>query len=114
VSDFAAVPVDAAPFDLGDGRDAALCLHGLTGTPYEIRPIGEALAAAGVRAIGPLLPGTVERTGARARAPHRLDDATRVRIARCARATSACTPSASLGGLPHSATRRRPTSTRSS
>jgi carboxylesterase len=57
VSDFAAVPVDAAPFDLGGGCDAALCLHGLTGTPYEVRPIGEALAAAGVRALGPLLPG---------------------------------------------------------
>jgi carboxylesterase len=49
--------VDAAAFDLGDGRDAALCLHGLTGTPYEIRPIAEALAAHGVRAVGPLLPG---------------------------------------------------------
>ena len=49
--------LDAGAFDLGDGRDAALCLHGLTGTPYEIRPIGEALAAAGVRAVGPLLPG---------------------------------------------------------
>ena len=53
----AAPAIDAGPFDLGDGRDAALCLHGLTGTPYEIRPIGEALAARGVRAVGPLLPG---------------------------------------------------------
>ena len=53
----AAEAVDAAPFDLGEGRDAALCLHGLTGTPYEVRPLGEALAAAGVRALGPLLPG---------------------------------------------------------
>jgi carboxylesterase len=50
-------PLDAGPFDLGDGRDAALCLHGLTGTPYEIRPVGEALAASGVRAVGPMLPG---------------------------------------------------------
>jgi carboxylesterase len=49
--------VDAAAFDLGRGRDAALCLHGLTGTPYEVRPLGEALAQAGVRALGPLLPG---------------------------------------------------------
>lgn len=50
--------VDAAPFDLpGSGRAAALCLHGLTGTPYEVRPLGEALSAAGIRALGPVLPG---------------------------------------------------------
>jgi carboxylesterase len=57
VSTASPAALDAGAFDLGDGRDAALCLHGLTGTPYEIRPIGEALAAAGVRAVGPLLPG---------------------------------------------------------
>jgi len=57
VSVSAPAALDAGAFDLGDGGDAALCLHGLTGTPYEIRPIGEALAAAGVRAVGPLLPG---------------------------------------------------------
>jgi len=60
--------VDPEPFDLtGDpagegggadaGRAAALCLHGLSGTPYEVRPLGEALAARGIRAVGPLLPG---------------------------------------------------------
>jgi carboxylesterase len=50
--------VDTAPFDLpGRGLAAALCLHGLTGTPYEVRPLGEALARAGVRAVGPVLPG---------------------------------------------------------
>ena len=50
--------VDPAPFDLpGRGRAAALCLHGLTGTPYEVRPLGEALSAAGIRALGPALPG---------------------------------------------------------
>ncbi len=53
----APAPLDVGPFDLGDGPDAALCLHGLTGTPYEIRPVGEALAARGVRAVGPMLPG---------------------------------------------------------
>ncbi len=52
------MPVDVAPFDLGrEGRCAALCLHGLTGTPYEVRPLGEALAEAGIRARGPVLPG---------------------------------------------------------
>jgi len=49
--------VDVSPFDLApegpaSGAAAALCLHGLTGTPYETRPIGEALAARGVRAVG--------------------------------------------------------------
>ncbi len=52
---------DDSPFDFspesGSAGAAALCLHGLTGTPYEVRPIGEALAAAGVRAFGPRLPG---------------------------------------------------------
>ena len=35
----------------------ALLLHGFTGTAKEMRPLGEALAAAGVAAHGPLLPG---------------------------------------------------------
>jgi carboxylesterase len=53
-----AAPVDPGPFDLpGAGPAAALCLHGLTGTPYEVRPVGEALAAAGVRAVGPWMTG---------------------------------------------------------
>ena len=47
----------ADPFALGEGPDACLLLHGLTGSPAEMRPIGEALAAAGFRAAGPLLPG---------------------------------------------------------
>ena len=61
-------PVDVAPFDLrptdGAADGAVLCLHGLTGTPYEVRPIGEALCVRGLRARGLLLPGhnsTVER-----------------------------------------------------
>ena len=45
------------PFALGDGPDACLLLHGLTGSPAEVRPVGEALARAGFRAVGPLLPG---------------------------------------------------------
>ena len=47
----------ADPFVLGEGPDACLLLHGLTGSPAEMRPVGEALAAAGFRAFGPLLPG---------------------------------------------------------
>jgi carboxylesterase len=57
LSEAAPTAIDAGAFDLGEGRDAVLCLHGLTGTPYEVRSIGEAFAARGVRAVGPLLPG---------------------------------------------------------
>jgi len=66
--------VDAAPFDLaprgGDGRLGAVCLHGLTGTPYEVRPIGEALAARGIHACGPVLPGHDSSVEALARVPY--------------------------------------------
>ena len=56
------VVVDASPFDLrprpGTGSGAAaLCLHGLTGTPWEVRPIAEALVARGIRAVGPRVAG---------------------------------------------------------
>lgn len=63
--------VDVAPFDLpGRGAAAALCLHGLTGTPYEVRPLGEALARAGIRAFGPALPGHNETPERLARSSH--------------------------------------------
>lgn len=49
---------DPAPFKLGpDGGPAVLCLHGLTGTPWEVRPPAEALARRGFACHGPLLPG---------------------------------------------------------
>jgi carboxylesterase len=52
---------DGAAFDLfvagGDDAAAALCLHGLTGTPYEVRSIAHALVDCGIRAFGPALPG---------------------------------------------------------
>lgn len=55
------VLVDAGPYDLAPrgeaSGDAVLCIHGLTGTPYEVRPLAEALADRGLRARGPLLPG---------------------------------------------------------
>src|SRR5205814_10602885 len=38
-------------------RRAALLLHGFTGTPFEMRFLGEKLAARGVRAVGPRLAG---------------------------------------------------------
>ena len=52
--------VDPAPFALGEvgGRGpAVLCLHGLTGTPWEIREPAEALAGRGFACLGPELPG---------------------------------------------------------
>ncbi len=70
-SEAPAVEVDPSPFDLpGTGRAAALCLHGLTGTPYEVRPIGEALSAVGIAALGPALPGHNETPEQLARVSH--------------------------------------------
>ena len=47
----------AASFSLGAGPDACLLLHGLTGAPSEVRPVGEALSRAGIRSFAPVLPG---------------------------------------------------------
>jgi carboxylesterase len=66
------VTVDAGPFSLGPvgGRGpAVVCLHGLTGTPYEVRPPAEALAAEGFACLGPLLPGHGEPVDELARTP---------------------------------------------
>jgi carboxylesterase len=57
--------VDSDAFDLrppGEEANgaAALCLHGLTGTPYEVRPVAEALVVRGVRARGPWMAGHEE------------------------------------------------------
>jgi carboxylesterase len=62
--------VDPGPFAFeGDAARgaAALCLHGLTGTPYEVRSLGEALASRGIAAFGPALPGHHETPEALAR-----------------------------------------------
>jgi pimeloyl-ACP methyl ester carboxylesterase len=45
------------PFDLPGGPDAALLLHGLTGSPFEMRYLAERLHAAGLRCLGPVMPG---------------------------------------------------------
>lgn len=47
----------AGAFDLGRGQATALLWHGYAGGPDELRPLGEALARAGLRAIGPWLAG---------------------------------------------------------
>lgn len=50
---------DPRPFDLGprDAPVAFVLIHGFTGSPAEMRPLGEALAQRGFRAVAPLLPG---------------------------------------------------------
>lgn len=49
----------AEPFEVGpaDAHVGCVLVHGFTGSPSEMRPIGDRLAAAGVRCYAPLLPG---------------------------------------------------------
>ncbi|MBN2358132.1 MAG: alpha/beta fold hydrolase [Deltaproteobacteria bacterium] len=49
--------LDPGPFFFAGGSTAALLVHGFTGAPAEVRPLGEALARAGFTAMAPLLPG---------------------------------------------------------
>jgi len=64
-------PEKTAAFELGSGDDAFLLLHGFTGSPWEMRPLGEALAARGyfVRCIR--LPGHGATPEALAQVTHR-------------------------------------------
>lgn len=48
---------DLRPEPMQASGAAALCLHGLTGTPYEVRPVAESLVARGIRARGPWMAG---------------------------------------------------------
>jgi len=48
---------DPRPFAFGDGPTGCLLLHGFTGSPAEVRPLGAFLADQGMRVSGPLLPG---------------------------------------------------------
>jgi carboxylesterase len=50
-------PEKTAPFDLGQGDDACLLIHGLTGSPWDMRPLGEALAGRGFYVKCLRLPG---------------------------------------------------------
>jgi carboxylesterase len=45
------------PFDLGSGSRACLLVHGIAGSPAQMRGLGESLAAAGLKAKGFVLPG---------------------------------------------------------
>jgi len=49
--------MEGAPFDFrGDDR-GVLCVHGFTGTPFEMRYLGERLHERGFTVVGPALPG---------------------------------------------------------
>jgi carboxylesterase len=53
-------PEKTRPFELGSSSpsaDAVLLIHGFTGSPWDVRPLGEALAARGYRVKGVRLPG---------------------------------------------------------
>ncbi len=58
--------LDAAPFSLGPtvAERGALLVHGFTGSPFEMRLLGEHLAARGFAVEGPLLPGHRATTAA--------------------------------------------------
>lgn len=47
----------ARPFSGGEGSHGVLLLHGFTGTPAHLRPLGDALVQAGYSVRVPLLPG---------------------------------------------------------
>jgi carboxylesterase len=49
--------VAGAPFDLAGGPDAALLLHGLTGSPFEMCNVAQRLNVRGVRCLGPVMAG---------------------------------------------------------
>jgi len=47
----------AASFELSGQRASCLLVHGFTGTPYEMRPLGDFLHAQDIHVRAPLLPG---------------------------------------------------------
>jgi len=60
-----------ASFDLPGDRGACLLIHGFTGTPWDVRPLGEALSRAGIGVHALRLPGhgTTPEAMLQARAP---------------------------------------------
>ncbi len=50
-------PSSKEPFSLAGAKGTALCLHGFTGTPYEMRVVADALAENDVGSVGSLLAG---------------------------------------------------------
>lgn len=52
-----ALRAGAEPFFVPGGPTGVLCVHGYSGSPAELRPLGHALASAGYTVAGPLLAG---------------------------------------------------------
>ena len=48
---------DKSPIFIPGGGPAVLCLHGFTGTPYEVAPLARSLASAGFSVSAPMLAG---------------------------------------------------------
>jgi len=48
---------DPAPFDFPGDHRGVLCVHGFTGTPFELRYLGKRLNERGFTVMGPALPG---------------------------------------------------------
>jgi carboxylesterase len=45
------------PFEMGEGRRAVMLVHGIAGSPAQMRTLGEFLAGEGLKVYAPLLPG---------------------------------------------------------
>ncbi len=45
------------PFEIGEGDRAVLLIHGIAGSPAQLRSLGEFLAGEGLKVYAPLLPG---------------------------------------------------------
>jgi carboxylesterase len=54
---FRAATGDKSPVEVVGDRRAVLCLHGITGTPWEVRPIAEAFARLGCSVEAPTIAG---------------------------------------------------------
>jgi carboxylesterase len=52
------------PLFIRGGERGVLCLHGFTGTPFEVRPLAEGLAQRGFTTLAPLLAGHGESVSA--------------------------------------------------
>jgi carboxylesterase len=93
----------ARPFWLGPERSerGVLLVHGFTGSPFEMRLLGEALAARGFTVHGPALAGHVgdSRKLAETRWPDWYETVERGYLALSARATRVAVCGLSLGGL---------------
>ena len=55
---------DKSPISIAGDDRAVLCLHGITGTPWEVRPLAEAVARLGCSVEAPMLAGHGTTLGA--------------------------------------------------